>query len=153
MSIYMAYMLVFACWFGLRMIWYGAEILFMKEKVKPEVIEEPTADPYSCPLFEVRLLENKLVDAGIIKEREMSICGSDECDDCQNTHKIIMAYERYETRLILAGRRKASLELEDVRHDYYKVHDGGGRVVDSWSLARYCDGPRPAPLEMTTIRK
>lgn len=53
-------------------------------ELKPAVAIEPVAsnDPTMCSLYEVRLTQQKMVDAGIIKQWELSNCDNEDCDNC-----------------------------------------------------------------------
>lgn len=65
--------------------------------------EKPVAEIEAdyCQLWEIRRTEKKMVDAGIIKAREMSICENQNCSDCQETRDLMADHLRYE------GRRQA----------------------------------------------
>lgn len=104
-----------------RLAW-GITAAWLDQEPKVKSVE-PTEPPYMCPMYEIRLLENKLVDAGIIKEHEVSICDTTKCDDCRPTRRIqasrlevTQVNEQPATFQLYRGDQ--GLYLEEVQHDY-----------------------------------
>ncbi len=86
---------------------------------------------YDCAVFGQRMLETKLVDAGVIKPMEMTVCEDSKCPNCEPTHKLFKPTP--ETTILLAG----GITANEIRSERYHVYS------DQHSKPVYTYPPRP----------
>lgn len=66
---------------------------------------EAMTDSFACTVYEARVFEKKLVDAGIMTSTEMSLCEDKNCSNCHPTRKEIARKEQHE----LAEKNRANM--------------------------------------------
>lgn len=67
---------------------------------------EPKDDGILCSLWDIRHTQKKMVDAGIIKSIDMSVCYDKACEECQNTRRDIRSRSYRRRQMLLNERAK-----------------------------------------------
>lgn len=100
----------------------------------------------SCSVYEVRLTQQKMVDAGIIEQHELSVCEDKDCNNCYATGLHNRRYPKYlEKRTMLTAEQPSTRQ----RHrDKYAVNMPRN-VPDSACLAKI--GPATYSFGQYTI--
>lgn len=80
--------------FALSCIFGMSTLVLVKTRPKTPIVREPDDRdklqlPENCTVFLARIFERRLVDAGIIKSEEMSVCTDIRCKDCAATRAIM----------------------------------------------------------------
>jgi hypothetical protein len=117
---------------------------FLKRGRTPKAIEEKVDPSFACKVWETRHLEEKLVEGGVVKLSDMTICEDKACTNCMPTRTA-----RYNEDRAIAAAEQAKIEQwqhnENKRGsiDFETVSIGGQRFMRV----------RPAPEVMSHRRR
>ena len=88
----------------------------------------PIEEPYICPVFEIRLFEQKMVDAGLMQKHEMSACESLSCNPCLSTQRALLNYQDAKKQREFADHQRRLAESAKRREAERRL-----RFYDLWS--------------------
>lgn len=63
----------------------GVGMLVAADKQPRAIQQAPQDKSFECAVYEIRLTEQKMVEAGVIQKNEMTICDNESCQNCAQT--------------------------------------------------------------------
>jgi hypothetical protein len=95
------------------------------DKVTVEVVASREVEATTmCSVYEIRHTQQKMVDAGIIKQWELSICDNENCDNCYLTGLAGKRVPKYQEPRELVVAKEFTQRTRTVRNETINVPEG-----------------------------